>query len=146
MLHTHKGTEEILFVEVSAADASRMMDLSQEEQYVFHIIKNSKDVGLWTREIKKYSKISGQNELTNILKKLLQKKLVKQVKDIQNKTQKKYMLFDCEPSDKMTGGPWYTNDAEFDFEFYTGTEKLVLQTVKHLTRPQSTMVCTWAWC
>jgi DNA-directed RNA polymerase III subunit RPC6 len=123
-----------MFVEVSAADAARMLDLSQEEQYVFNIIKNAADVGLWTREIKRYSKINAQSEITNILKSLLQKKLVKQVKDIQNKTQKKYMLFDCEPSDKMTGGPWYTDAGEFDQEFYHETEKLVLKTLDYLRK------------
>jgi hypothetical protein len=88
--HIHRRD---FFVEVSAADASRMMDLTQEEQYVFHIIEKSKDVGLWTREIKKHSRISGQSEISSILERLLQKTLVTQVKDIQNKTQKNYMLY-----------------------------------------------------
>jgi hypothetical protein len=114
------------------------MDLTQEEQYVFHIIEKSKNVGLWTREIKKHSRISGQSEITSILQRLLQKKLVKQVKDIQNKTQKKYMLYDFEPSDKMTGGPWYTDQGDFDQDFYHATEAVILETVDHLNRPLST--------
>ncbi|CDO68539.1 hypothetical protein BN946_scf184998.g36 [Trametes cinnabarina] len=55
-------------------------------------------------------------KLSQCLKSLTQKQLIKTVTDVRHATWKIYMLFNLEPSVELSGGPWYT-DKELDTEF-----------------------------
>ena len=68
------------------------------------------------------------------LKKLTSQQLIKIVKDVMRPTRKIYMLYDLEPSQDITGGPWYT-DNEFDVPFIETHAKAILQYIRDLVSP-----------
>jgi DNA-directed RNA polymerase III subunit RPC6 len=68
------------------------------------------------------------------LKKLISQQLIKIVKDVMRPTRKIYMLYDLEPSQDITGGPWYT-DNEFDVPFIETHANAILQYIRDLVSP-----------
>lgn len=85
-----------------------------EEKIVYKIIEESKNKGIWNRDIRVKSNLM-HAPLKKILKSLENKKLVKVVKNVANK-KKVYMLYSTEPDESLTGGAWY-QDQDFETEF-----------------------------
>lgn len=65
------------------------------------------------------------------LKKLINQQLIKIVKDVMRPTRKIYMLHELEPSQDITGGPWYTEN-EFDVAFIDIYARAILQYIRDL--------------
>ena len=54
--------------------------------------------------------------VSNSIKLLEKKNLIKPIKSVKFPTKKLYMLSEFEPSSELTGGVWYTGDV-LDLEF-----------------------------
>jgi DNA-directed RNA polymerase III subunit RPC6 len=107
--------DKIVYREVSEDVAAKFRGLSPEDMLIYQLIEASGNQGIWTKHLKTKSNLQ-QTQINKILKNLENRKLVKQVKSVEAKTRKVYMLFDLEPSRDLTGGPWYS-EQDFDSAF-----------------------------
>ncbi|XP_012942278.1 DNA-directed RNA polymerase III subunit RPC6 isoform X2 [Aplysia californica] len=96
--------------------AKEVKGADTEEKVVFQIIKDAQNKGIWTREIRMKSNLKNIQVLNKILKNLESKKLIKAVKSVNASKRKVYMLYNLEPDQSVTGGPWYSA-SEFESEF-----------------------------
>jgi DNA-directed RNA polymerase III subunit RPC6 len=99
----------LLFKTASEAKR-RMIGLDQNHHHVYGLIEESKNVGIWHRDLKEKSKLQ-QHVLAPILKALENKKLIKNVKSIQFKSRKVYMAYDMEPAKEVSGGTFHRDGA-----------------------------------
>eukprot|EP00633_Aureoumbra_lagunensis_P005761 CAMPEP_0197319580 /NCGR_PEP_ID=MMETSP0891-20130614/55520_1 /TAXON_ID=44058 ORGANISM="Aureoumbra lagunensis, Strain CCMP1510" /NCGR_SAMPLE_ID=MMETSP0891 /ASSEMBLY_ACC=CAM_ASM_000534 /LENGTH=302 /DNA_ID=CAMNT_0042810591 /DNA_START=84 /DNA_END=992 /DNA_ORIENTATION=- len=102
--------------------------LTNEQMIVLQVVRASGTSGVWLRDIKNATSLQ-QQTLNKTLKLLETRKFVKIVKSVQQKTKKLYMAFELEPTRDISGGPWYT-DQEFDTEFVTEIQKVIMQFIK----------------
>jgi len=107
-----------LYKEIDIETANRLRGLSTEEQAAYHKIKETKDLGIWTRDLKRSLHITQTQKFDKMMKKLLEKQLIKTVKGItgKNKNRIYYMLYELEPAADLTGGPWYTAAGDYNTE------------------------------
>lgn len=103
---------------------------------VLQHIEKTGDKGIWIRTLKLGTRLQ-QQQLTKILKRLENRRLIKAVKSVAFKNRKMYMLFDLVPSKDVTGGPWYT-EQELDQDFIDGIAQFVVRVLQRapLTRVQ----------
>ena len=87
----------------------------QEEFIVYKIIEEAGNKGTWIRDIRIKSNLV-QIQLNKVIKALLNKKHIKEVKSVNATRKKVYMLYDVEPDPSVTGGAWYT-EQDFESEF-----------------------------
>jgi len=113
-LKTRDG--QVIYEEVSAEAAAKLSGLSVEEHLVYSLIEKSGNLGIWTRDLRFRSGLQ-QNQFLKVLKTLETKRLVKAIKSVKAKNKKFYMLSDITPSKEVTGGPWYSDQKEYDNEF-----------------------------
>jgi len=106
----------VLYEEVSAEAAAKLRGLGAEERLVFAAIEKCGNVGIWTRDLRFKSGLQ-QNQFSKVLKTLETRRLVKAVKSVKARNKKFYMLADLAPSKELTGGPWYSDQKEYDTEF-----------------------------
>lgn len=66
----------------------------------------------------------------NALKALEKRKLIKTVKSANQKNKKIYMLYELQPDQELTGGPWFNDQHEYDEEFIRIIYDQVLKFVK----------------
>ena len=93
----------------------RYRDLSVEEALVYAYIDSAGRAGMWTRIIRARTNLH-QAVVTRCLKTLETRKRIKPVKSSQYPTRKVYILAHLQPSEDVTGGPFYT-DGALDTEF-----------------------------
>jgi len=96
--------------------SSEVKGADTEEKVVYQIIKEAQNKGIWTREIRIKSNLKNIQVLNKILKSLEGRKLIKAVKSVNASKRKVYMLYNLEPDQSVTGGPWYSS-SEFESEF-----------------------------
>eukprot|EP01134_Creolimax_fragrantissima_P004414 CFRG4414T1 len=95
----------------------RTRGLSQKELLTYQLIEEAGSLGIWQRELRiQVSKDIVSTELTKIMKNLINRHIVKEVKSVMEPKKKLYMLFNITPDRSLTGGVWY-NEADFDKEF-----------------------------
>jgi len=82
---------------------------------VYAYIESSGREGIWTRTIRSRTNLH-QTVMTHCLKTLENKHLIKAIPSAKFPTRKIYILASLQPSDDVTGGPFYT-DNEFDVAF-----------------------------
>ena len=87
----------------------------QEEHIVYKIIEEAGNKGTWIRDIRIKSNLV-QIQLNKVLRALITKKHIKEVKSVNATRKKVYMLYDLEPDPSVTGGAWYT-EQDFESEF-----------------------------
>ena len=105
--------------------AQKFKGLGVEELLVYQTIQASKDMGIWTKDLKVKSNLQ-QPAINKILKKLEGRQLIKEVRSVQSKNRKVYMSFEVEPSAEITGGAWYT-EQEFDNNFINTLQRACLK-------------------
>lgn len=105
--------------------------MSSEEKIVYMLIQESKNEGLWVKDIKTQSGLH-QNLVTKILKGLEQRLLVKSVKSVKQ-NRKVYMLYDVVPSEHLGDGPWFTQDAVLDIGFVDAIKTVIYEWLCSLT-------------
>ncbi|CAI9095062.1 OLC1v1030922C2 [Oldenlandia corymbosa var. corymbosa] len=98
--------------------------LGDTDQRVLEVIKDTKDMGIWTRDIKNKMKLT-DHVVTKSLKSLLAKKLIKEVVNIQNKARKHYMAVEFEPSKEVSGGAWYV-EGKLDTKFINDLKNICM--------------------
>ena len=105
--------------------AQKFKGLGVEELLVYQTIQASKDMGIWTKDLKVKSNLQ-QPAINKILKTLEGRQLIKAVRSVQSKNRKVYMSFEVEPSAEITGGAWYT-EQEFDNNFINTLQRACLK-------------------
>lgn len=103
--------------------------MSKEEAIVLSYVDDAQKEGIWVRHIRSRSGIA-QNSVNLILKKLEQKTIIKQVTNAKNPARKHYMLYHLEPSEDVTGGPFYT-EGSLDEDYVFQISKVVYDFVTH---------------
>lgn len=86
--------------------SSPSQSLTDHERKLYDVIRSRKDMGIWTRDMKKETNLP-DNVVNKSLKALHAKNLIKEVVNIQNKGRKHYMAAEFQPSKELTGGSWY---------------------------------------
>ncbi|XP_057967936.1 probable DNA-directed RNA polymerase III subunit rpc6 isoform X1 [Malania oleifera] len=113
--------------------------LSNDERRLYDVIRSKKDMGIWTRDLKRETQFP-DSVVTKSLRSLQTKKLIKEVVNIQNKARKHYMAAEFEPSAEIVGGAWYV-DGKLDTDFikilrdlcYKHIQKLKLATLEDIS-------------
>ncbi|TVY54556.1 putative DNA-directed RNA polymerase III subunit rpc6 [Lachnellula cervina] len=96
-------------------EAKRYSTLSPEQEMVYSHIDESGAEGIWIRTVKMRSKLH-DSVVNAALKQLEGKSLVSTIKSVEHPTRKMYIKSTIRPSERATGGPFYT-DGELDEEF-----------------------------
>lgn len=81
--------------------------MNGDESLIYGVIQSSGKAGIWTRNIKTRTSLA-QATVTQCLKKLENKNLIKPFKDVKFPSRKMYMLFGLQPTETTTGGAWFT--------------------------------------
>ncbi|KAI5593762.1 hypothetical protein BDE02_03G033800 [Populus trichocarpa] len=82
--------------------SSPSQSLTDHERKLYDVIRSKKDMGIWTRDMKKETNLP-DNVVNKSLKALHAKNLIKEVVNIQNKGRKHYMATEFQPSKELTG-------------------------------------------
>ncbi len=113
---------------VHLGDLEVFGNLEDDEKIVYQCIKASDNKGIWTKDLKLRTNLH-QTIITKVLKNLENKGVIKTVKSVKNPTRKVYMLASIEPSQDLTGGPWFSEN-ELDIEFIEELCKICLRFVE----------------
>uniref|UniRef100_V5EPR6 RNA polymerase III subunit C6 n=1 Tax=Kalmanozyma brasiliensis (strain GHG001) TaxID=1365824 RepID=V5EPR6_KALBG len=125
----------IQFAATARAEASIMGKLDENETMVYSHIKDARNDGIWTKQLKNRTNLH-QTIINRCLKSLEQKQLVKAVKSVKYPTRKIYMLFGLTPSIELSGGPWYT-DNELDTGFINELSMAILNFIRSKSFPKN---------
>ncbi|KAJ7551177.1 hypothetical protein O6H91_06G003200 [Diphasiastrum complanatum] len=109
-LQVFKHGDTLMYKEQSREEAGRLKGLQPEDLLVYQVIQAAKNDGIWTRDMKRETNLQ-QPQIAKAIKNLEARKLIKAVQCINNKTKKVYMLAELKPSEKITGGAWYSGDS-----------------------------------
>jgi len=120
-----RGGDTDLYEAQTEEAAQKFKGLGVEELLVYQTIQASKDMGIWTKDLKVKSNLQ-QPAINKILKTLEGRQLIKAVRSVQSKNRKVYMSFEVEPSAEITGGAWYT-EQEFDNNFINTLQRACLK-------------------
>lgn len=120
-----KRGNELICKAVSADDVEIAANLEGDEKIVYQCIKAADNKGIWTKDLKMRTNLH-QTVITKVLKNLENRKIIKAVKSVKNSTRKVYMLANLEPSQEITGGPWFSEN-ELDTEFIEELCKVCLR-------------------
>lgn len=101
----------------SLEDALKFRGLDRSEKLVYDVVKRGKEIGVSRRDLKIRTNIQNATEMKQILERLVSKRLIKEIKSVQGKNKKVYIISELEPSKTHTGGPWYGDDGEIDHTF-----------------------------
>ncbi|KAI4124843.1 MAG: hypothetical protein LQ338_004597 [Usnochroma carphineum] len=100
---------------VKKEDAQKYKTLSADEALVYSLIESASREGIWSRILRSKSGLH-MTIMTRCLKALEGKSYIKQIKTVKFPQRKTYMLAGLQPSEDVTGGPFYT-DGVLDDEF-----------------------------
>ena len=93
----------------------RYKQLTTEEAMTFSYVESAGREGIWARTIRARTNL--HNTIFNrCLKSLESKSLIKQFVSAKNSSRKMYILANLQPSEDVTGGPFFT-DGKLDEEF-----------------------------
>ena len=107
--------QQLVYRSVDKEEAVKYKGLNAEELLVYQSIKDSSNIGIWTRDLRHRCNLQ-QPQIKKIVKVLESRKLIKSVKSVLQKNRVVYMCYEVEPSTEITGGAWYT-EQELDSEF-----------------------------
>jgi DNA-directed RNA polymerase III subunit RPC6 len=106
----------------------RYRGLTHEQEMVYSIIDDSGTEGIWSKTIKTKT---GLHEalMRSSLKVLETKRLISDMKSVEHPTRKMYIKSTLRPSEKATGGAWYT-DNELDEAFIEGLTSVLYKYIE----------------
>lgn len=107
----------------SAADAEKYRHLNREQSMVYEMIEDAGADGIWSRTLKARLGMH-DSVLKQHLKFLESKSYIKDMKSVEHPNKKMYIKASLRPSDKATGGPWYT-DSNLDEAFISELLKVI---------------------
>ncbi|KAJ0122560.1 dna-directed rna polymerase iii subunit rpc6 [Diaporthe amygdali] len=107
----------------SAADAAKYRALNREQSMVYEMIDDAGADGIWSRTLKARLQMH-DSVLKAHLKFLESKGYIKDMKSVEHPNKKMYIKSSLRPSEKATGGPWYT-DSNLDEAFISELLKVI---------------------
>lgn len=107
----------VVYQWVSLKDAEKFRGLDVAERMVYDIIQRSGQNGVTKRDMKFRTNIQNTSELKQIVERLITRGLIKEVRSVQGTNKRVYIVSEVDPSVAHTGGPWYNDEQEFDYEF-----------------------------
>ncbi|OSX76345.1 hypothetical protein BU14_0196s0012 [Porphyra umbilicalis] len=123
LLHTERmqvlrrpSDKAILYKAVVRSETAHLTGLSVQDRLVYAEVDKAKAAGTWTKELRIRCGLTIAAVKKSVAN-LEARKLIKGVNNVQYKNRKMYMLVGVEPAQAVTGGPWYTDEKEFDTEF-----------------------------
>lgn len=125
----------VLFSAVSLEEANKIRNMSADEAMIYSHIEDSGRDGIWTKTLNARTNLH-INVITRCIKSLESQRYIKQVKSVKHPTRKIYILSSMEPSQEMSGGPWFT-DAEIDTEFIDSLLNVIWRFVVSLSYPNA---------
>ena len=106
----------------------RYRSLSQEEALVYSYIEGAAREGIWSKTLRNKTNLH-MTTMNRAVKSLETKNMIKAVKVAKYPNRKTYMLAKLQPSEDVTGGPFYTNgelDEEFVHQMSSWTERYII--------------------
>lgn len=103
---------------------------------VYSLIDDSGGDGIWSQTLQKRLNMH-DSVLKNALKQLQTKGLIAPFKNVEHPNKKMFIKASIRPSDRATGGPWYT-DQNLDEAFIEDLQHVVFDFLKHQTSYRST--------
>ncbi len=95
---------------------------------VYSLIDDAGGDGIWSQTLQKRLNMH-DSVLKNALKQLQTKGLIAPFKNVEHPNKKMYIKASIRPSDRATGGPWYT-DHNFDDAFIEELQRVVFDFIK----------------
>ncbi|GAO19008.1 hypothetical protein UVI_02036400 [Ustilaginoidea virens] len=121
----------------NARNAPRYKQCSTDEQVmVYSLIDDSGGDGIWSQTLQKRLNMH-DSVLKNALKQLQAKGLIAPFKNVEHPNKKMYIKASIRPSERATGGPWYT-DQNLDEAFIEDLQRVVFDFVKRSSAYVST--------
>jgi DNA-directed RNA polymerase III subunit RPC6 len=105
--------------------------LTPEQEAVYSLIDEAGDEGIWSKTIKAKTNLH-DSTFTSCIKHLSSKSMISEMKSVEHPTRKMYIKSSLSPSDRATGGPWYT-DGELDEEFINTVMQVLYDYIKKRT-------------
>ncbi|KAK0630225.1 RNA polymerase Rpc34 [Bombardia bombarda] len=112
----------------SKEDAKKYTSLSDETMMVYSMIDEAGADGIWNRTIK-FKLNMHDSVVKSAIKTLETKGYIMGMKNVEHPNKKMYIKANLRPSDRATGGPWFT-DGELDTAFITELEMIVFEFIK----------------
>ncbi|KAK0632622.1 RNA polymerase Rpc34 [Immersiella caudata] len=110
-------------------DAKKYTSLPNDEtMMVYAIIDEAGADGIWNRTIKHKLNMH-ESVVKNCIKYLETKGYIASMKNVEHPNKKMYIKANLRPSDRATGGPWFT-DGELDTAFIEMLEGIVFEYIK----------------
>ncbi|KAL8834448.1 MAG: hypothetical protein Q9170_003744 [Blastenia crenularia] len=112
---------------VKKEDAQKYRTLTADEALVYSLIESAGREGIWSRILRSKSGLH-MTVMIRCLKALEGKSYIKQIKTVKFPKRKTYMLASLQPSEDVTGGPFYTDgvlDDEFVHQMAKWAEKYI---------------------
>lgn len=95
---------------------------------VYSLIDDSGGDGIWSQTLQKRLNMH-DSVLKNALKQLQTKGLIAPFKNVEHPNKKMYIKASIRPSDRATGGPWYT-DQNLDEAFIEDLQRVIFDFIK----------------
>eukprot|EP00761_Pharyngomonas_kirbyi_P007498 gb/GECH01007508.1/.p1 GENE.gb/GECH01007508.1/~~gb/GECH01007508.1/.p1 ORF type:complete len:300 (+),score=83.13 gb/GECH01007508.1/:1-900(+) len=127
-LRFFKDNDMVFFKEVSANAAQTFASMSREERITYQFIESAGNMGIWKKHLRKNTNIP-ERQLNQVIKKMLSRQLIKEVKSVAAKNRTVLMLYETEPSREVTGGVWYS-DQHFNTELVEKLQEKCLDFIK----------------
>jgi DNA-directed RNA polymerase III subunit RPC6 len=106
----------------------RYRGLKPEHEIVYGLIDEAGSEGIWSKTIKSRTNLHDA-VFRSAIKALEGKSMITDMKSVEHPTRKMYIKSSLQPSDRATGGPWFT-DGELDEEFIATISKVLYGYVK----------------
>ncbi|KAH8679918.1 RNA polymerase Rpc34 [Tricladium varicosporioides] len=124
----HDGTGGIGWRLRTEDEAKKFKSLTAEQEMVYGLIDEAEHEGIWTKTIKAKLKIH-DTVMNKAIKHLESKNMIAEMKSVEHPTRKMWIKASLRPSERATGGPWYT-DGELDEEFISQCMSVIYAHVK----------------
>ncbi|KAJ6442808.1 DNA-directed RNA polymerase III subunit RPC6 [Purpureocillium lavendulum] len=124
-----EASGQVLWKWRDAQEAHKYKQCSTDEQVmVYSLIDDSGGDGIWSQTLQKRLNMH-DSVLKNALKQLQAKGLIAPFKNVEHPNKKMFIKASIRPSDRATGGPWYT-DQNLDEAFIEELQRVVFDFVK----------------
>ncbi|KAL1867936.1 hypothetical protein VTK73DRAFT_3901 [Phialemonium thermophilum] len=124
LVSTNDGRSGLAWRWRSREDAQKYRSLPNNETVmVYALIDEAGSDGIWSRTLKAKLKMH-ESVLKQCVKHLETKGYITDMKSVEHPNKKMYIRADLRPSDRATGGPWYT-DSNLDEAFISELEAVV---------------------
>ena len=124
----HGTFEWSIFIPSRETDNCRYKQFSVEEALVYSYIESSGREGIWTRTVRARTNLH-PTTFNRCIKTLESKGFIKSIQSAKHPNRKTYILAHLQPSDDITGGPFYTDgklDEEFVHQLALWSERYIL--------------------